>query len=282
MAPGDDQSVHFPWEHGPVRRVIVPPARDGIGEVDAVLHVVLRHHVLAIEEPRLADAQLRRHVDHEAALETRKVRPHIIHHRVDPLPAFEVGTGDVLDLEAVKTRHVRTVAPHDAGQRRLQPPQVPGPAHDALGLTVDLREFLRLLAAKTLGGFGINSAEPEDGRQDVRPLRERSAGGRGDVEVAGRIDDHVAHDRLAARFRLAQDAPDAPVLDDRFREPGMKPDVDAALGDHLVRDPLPTVGIERRSHDDGGRLGLGPEIEHAPSRPLPIGVPCGDALLRGG
>ena len=44
---------------------------------------------------------------------------------VDPLAALEVGAREIVDLEAVVVGHVRAVAPHDSGQRRLQPPFIP-------------------------------------------------------------------------------------------------------------------------------------------------------------
>jgi hypothetical protein len=67
---------------------------------------------------------------------------------------------------------------------------------------------------------------------------------------------------------LSQTTPvNAPVLDQRTREPRVQAQLDAVLRHHLERDPLPAVGIEGGREDDRMRLGLGVEVERAPARP---------------
>ena len=91
-------------QHGAVGRVVVAAARDGVGEMDALHHVVLGDDVLALEQPRLADADLRRDVDDVAVLEARHVGAHEVDQRIDALAALELGLGQVLDLDAVDSR----------------------------------------------------------------------------------------------------------------------------------------------------------------------------------
>ena len=102
-------------------------------------------------------------------------------------------------FERVEAGHVRAVAPDDAGQRRLQPPELPGAADQALRLLVDPGEFLRLLDAEVLGLLGVDAAEAKHRRDDVAALGEGRAGGGRDVEIAGGVDHDVAEDRLRAR-----------------------------------------------------------------------------------
>ena len=195
------------------------------------------------------------------------------------LRPFEVGARQVLDLQAVIAGHVRAVAPHDAGQRRLQPPVVPRAAHGALGLPVELGELLRLGCREALGLLGVDIAEPEHRGDDVGALDELRAGGGRDVEIAGGVDHHVGEDRLASGLRFADHAADAAVLHDRLREPRVQPHVDAGLRDHLVRDALPAVRIERRGKHDRLRLHLRAEVMAAPARPFAVLLPALAALL---
>src|SRR6185369_12787948 len=104
---------------------------------------------------------------------------------------------------------------------------------------------------------GVDVPEPEHGRDHVRADDVRRAGPRGDVEIAGGVDDDLGQQRLAAGFRLYDDAAHAPVLDDRLGEPAVQPQIHAALDDQIVRDPLPAVRIERDGVDDGLRLAVG-------------------------
>ena len=71
VPPGNQKLIDTAGQQRPVRRVVVTPARDAVGEVDAVGNVVVGHDVLAPEHTRLAYSGLRRHVDELAALEAR-------------------------------------------------------------------------------------------------------------------------------------------------------------------------------------------------------------------
>jgi hypothetical protein len=53
--------------------------------------------------------------------------------------AFRLGGQHVLRRQPVITRHMRTIAPHDARQGRLQPPHAPGTADDPAHLAVRRR-----------------------------------------------------------------------------------------------------------------------------------------------
>ena len=280
MPAGDDQAFDLLRQHRTIGRVVVAPARHCVGKPDALHHVVLGDHILAFEQPRLADAELRRDIDHEAILEARHVRTHEIDQCVDALAPLEIGAREVLDLEPVIAGHVRAIAPHDAGQRGLEPPMVPRAAHGALGLPVELGELLWLRGGESLGLLGIDIPEPEHGRDDVRPFDEFRAGGCRDIEITGRIDHNVRNDRFAPRLGLADDPADAAVLHDCFRKPRVQPHVHAGLGDHLVRDALPAIRIEGGCEHDRLRLHLRAEIMAAPARPLAVFLERLSTLLR--
>ena len=80
--------------------------------------------------------------------------------------------------------------------------------------------------------------------ENVAVLGKRGAGRGGDVEIAGGVDHHVAHDRLAALFALDDDAADARVMDNRAGERRMQAEVDAGLQHHVVAGAFPTIRIE--------------------------------------
>ena len=227
----------------------------------------------------MADAELRRDVDHEAVLEARHLLAHEIDQRIDALAPFEVGARQVLDLQPVIAGHVRAVAPHDAGQRRLEPPVVPRAAHRALGLPVERRECFRFGGREALGLVGVHIAEPEHRADDVGAFDEFCARRCRHVEIAGGVDHRVGEDRLASGFRFADHAADAAVLHDRPGEPRMQPHIDARRCDQIVRDALPAVRIERRRHHDRLRFCLRAEVMTAPARPFAVFVPALAALL---
>ena len=133
----------------------------------------------------------------KALLEARQLFAHEGDQRGDALAPLEIGAREILDLDAVEAGHMRAIAPDDARQRRLQPPFVPGAAHDPLRLAVDRVEGGGLLVFEALGRLDIDAAEAEHGRHDIGAVAERRAGGGGDVEIAARVDDDLAHDRLA-------------------------------------------------------------------------------------
>src|SRR5262249_51643559 len=116
--------------------------------------------------------------------------------------------------------------------------------------------------------FGVDTTETEHRRHHVGALGELGTCRCSHVEIAAGIDDDVAQERLATLFRLADRAFDAAVVYDRLREPGVEPEIDASLRDHVVGDTLPAVGVESRGHDDGQRLRRGPEIMNAPPGPF--------------
>ena len=99
-------------------------------------------------------------------------------------------------------------------------------------------------------------------------MGERRAGRRGDIEIAGGVDDDLAHDRLPAALALADDADDAAILDDCARKPAVQPDIDFRLADHRVGRALEAVGIERGGVADRLGLDVRMKVEHAPARPF--------------
>ena len=163
---------------------------------------------------------------------------------------------------------MRAVAPHDARQRRLEPPLVPRAADDPLGFAIDRAEGARLFVFEPFGRIDIDSAEPEDGGHHIGAVGERRAGRGGDIEIAGSVDDDLAHDRLPAALGLADDAGDAAVLDDRARKPAVQPHIDLRLADHRVGYALEAVGIEGGGVADRLGLDVRMKVEHAPARPF--------------
>src|SRR2546427_4004126 len=121
-----------------------------------------------------------------------------------------------------------------------------------------------------------------DQRHDVRAVDARRAGAGEDVAVTGRVDHQAPEDGLAARFRFHHDAAYRAALDDRAREPGMKAQLHARFEHHLLRDLLPSFGIERAGIDDG----LGPlsavQLFEAPAHPaVPhLGIVAEAVVLR--
>ena len=265
---GDQQLADAARQHRAIGIVIVASARDAVGEMPPLRHVFLGHDIDAVEQPRLANADLRRDVDHEGPLEAGHLVAHESDQRGDALAPLEIGAREIFDLDAVEARHVRAIAPDDARQRRLQPPFVPGAADDPLRFAIDRAESAGLLVFETLGRLDIDAAEAEHGRDDIGAVGERRAGRGGDVEIAAGVDDDLAHDRLPPALGLADDAGDAAVLDDRAREPAMQPQVDLRLADHRVGDALEAVGIERGGVADRLRLDVRMKVEHAPARPF--------------
>ena len=269
MPPGDEKLLHPDREQGPVWGVVVATAADRVREVDPAHDVLLGDDVLPLEESRLPHPGLGREVDEVRALEPGHVRAGVVEELAHPAPTLELGRGEVGDLHAVETGHVRAVAPDDAGERGLQPPVLPAPADEALGLPVDLREALRLPELEPLGGVRVDPADPRYGGDDVGPLLERRPRARGDVEVARRVDHHVAPDGLRPLLGLDDRPRRPPVLvDDRRLEPAVQAKLDPCLGNHLEGGVLEAVRVECGREDDGVGLGVGVEVEHPPPRPL--------------
>ena len=188
MPPGDQQPVDAPRQHRAIGRVVVTAARDAVGEVHAAGDVVLGDDILAVQEPGLAHPGLRRDVDHVAAREARQVGARIVDQSMDPAAAFELGVGQIFDLQPVEAGHVRAVAPDDARQRGLQPPVVPASADDAFGLAVDGAEAARLVELEAFGFVGIDAAQAEHRRDHVAAVDERGTGAGRHIQIAGRID----------------------------------------------------------------------------------------------
>jgi hypothetical protein len=118
-----------------------------------LLQVFLGQDVFALQQPGLAHAGLRRDIDDETFLEAGQLAWRTKSTSACRwFAALDLGRGQVFDLLAVQPGHVRAVAPDDAGQRRLEPPQAPGAAQDLLDLAVQRGVRLGLLALETFGG----------------------------------------------------------------------------------------------------------------------------------
>ena len=98
-----------------------------------------------------------------------------------------------------------------------------------------------------------------DQGHDVRAPRGRRARAAEDITVAGRIDDHPAHDRLPAGLGFRDHPSYGAVLDEGPRAPRVKTQVDAGFQRHLLRGLLPAFGVEGRGVDD--RLRFLPRVE---------------------
>ena len=77
-------------------------------------------------------------------------------------------------------------------------------------------------------------------RREVR----RGAGTVGDVGVAGRVDHHLAHDRLAARLGLHDDPRHPVALHDGRDEAAVQHGMDAGLLDQPVGDELEALAVD--------------------------------------
>ena len=238
------------------------------GKPHAPGHVLLAHHVLSFEHPRLPHPRLRRHVHHVAVRKSRQPGAHMLDHAMDAVAPLELGAREVGDLHAVQPRHVRAVAPHDPRQRRLQPPVVPRAADHPPRLEVECGMGRRLLELEPLRLVGVHAAEAEHRRHHVGAVAVRGARGGGDVEVAGRVDHHRAHDRLASLLALDDHALDPPVAHDAAGEQAVQPQVDPGLPHHVVARALPAVGIEGDRVADRVRFRARVEVEQSPARPL--------------
>ena len=265
---GDQELVHFLGQQRAVRVVVVAAAGHGVGEVPAGGDVVLGHDVLALEQAGLPDAHLGGDVQHVAVLEAGQVGADVVHGLGDPVAGGELGGGHVRRVDAVEAGHVRGVAPDDAVDGGLEPPQFPGAAEEALDLAVDGAGFLRVGLLERFGGVGVDVAEAEDEGGEVAVLDVAGAGPGGDVDVAGGVDDDVRHKRLRAGLGLADDALHHAVVHDGAGEPGVQAEVDAGFADEVVGDALPAVRVERRGVADRLRGGVGVEVEGAVAAPL--------------
>src|SRR5207247_4381129 len=100
-------------------------ARHRVREARALREIFLVEHIFAAKEASLPDAGLWRDVDQIAMLETRHMAADVVEQLRDVLSALYLGARQVFDPEPVQSRHVRTVAPHHAGERCFQPPVRP-------------------------------------------------------------------------------------------------------------------------------------------------------------
>ena len=72
MPAGDQQLPNVARQQRAIGGVVVAAAGDAVGEVAlSPHHVVLGHHIDAVQQPRLAHPDLRRHIDDERLLEAR-------------------------------------------------------------------------------------------------------------------------------------------------------------------------------------------------------------------
>jgi hypothetical protein len=101
MPAGDQQPIETLRQYRAIRRVIITAAGDAVGEVHAASHIVLGDDVFALQEAGLADAGLRRDVDHVTTLEARKVSAHIVDQSMNPAPPFKLGLGQIFHFQPV-------------------------------------------------------------------------------------------------------------------------------------------------------------------------------------
>ena len=188
------------------------------------------------------------------------------------LAPLDFGARQVFHLLAIEPGHVRAVAPDDAGQGRLQPPQAPGAAQYLLDAPIQCGIGLRFLALVMFRGVRIDSAEAEHGGHDVVSAGMRRAGRGRHIQVAGRVDHHVTQNRLRAALAFTDHPAHGAVFDQRVREPGMQAQIDAGLLHHVERHAFPAIGVEGGGKTDGVRLRMGMEIEGAVAVPA---LACG-------
>ncbi|MDI2020383.1 hypothetical protein PJL18_00887 [Paenarthrobacter nicotinovorans] len=268
MPSGHQELVHFLGQQRTVGVVVVPAACHGVCEVAALGDVVLGHDVFALQEPGLADAHLGGDVQHVAVFEAREVGADVIHGLGDPVTGSELCCGHVGGVDTVETGHVRGVAPDDAVDGGLEPPQFPGAAEEALDLAVDGAGFLRIGLLEGFGRVGVDVPEAEDQGGEVVVLGVAGTGTGCDVDVTGGVNDDVGHEGLRAKFRFADDALDHAVVHDGTGEPGVQAEVHSGFADEVVGYPLPAVGVEGGGVANGLGVGVGVEVEGAEAPPL--------------
>ena len=283
VAPGHEDLLHAHRQQGAVGGVVVTAAANGVVEMHALHDIALGNHILAFEQAGLAHAGLGSEIHDIGALEARNVFACEFQQCLPcGPPALELRRRQVRHLHAVEAGHVRAVAPHHAGERRLQPPVLPGAADQALRLLVELGEPFRLLELEAFRFIGIDAAHARDSRDDEGALGERSAGARRDIQVAGGVDDDFGPNGLRPLLGFDDHASGPPVFDDGGLEPAVQAQLDAGLPHHVERRLLEAVRIEGCGEDDGVGLGARVEVEHAPAGPLPperLGRPdCGVAV----
>lgn len=272
MTASDDQLIDLLRQHCPVRRVVVAATADRVGEMSPGHHIVFGHDIVAFQEPGLADAGLRGEIDDIGIFKARHFFTREIQQTGDAGAAFQLRLGQILHLEATQFRHMRAVEPDNAGQRRLQPPEGPAPADQALGLMIDQLEGLRVLTLEPLGCVGINAAPAGNRRQDKVGFDMRSAGAGGNIEITRCIDDDITEDCLHACLGLADHAPDRLAFNDRGREPAMGSEFDARQTQNVISGTFEGVGIESGRKADRMRHGLRVKIEESPARPALPGI----------
>ena len=128
----------------------------------------------------------------------------------------------------------------------------------------------RLLVFEALRRIGVDTSQAEHRCHDVAALDVRCARRRRNVEIARRIDDDVAQDRLAPGLGLADHTLDPAIFHQRAREPGMQPQLNPELLHPFERNALPAVRIERSREADRVRCLVAVEIERPPARPAAI------------
>ncbi len=121
------------------------------------------------------------------------------------------------------------------------------PVAVGLGIGLDRFDEARLVDARhrehDRRGHHLLARRLEDGR----------ARARGDVRIAGAVDDALREDCLAAGLAFGDDAGDRAVAEDRRHEQSMQHRIDAGFLHQLVGDPLEHFRVERVAD----RLGLG-------------------------
>ena len=257
-------------QHRAIRHGVIATPCDRVRKARALREIFLVEHILARKEARLPDPRLWRDVDEIATLEPRHMAADVIEQVRDMLAALYLGARQVFDLQPVQSRHVRTVAPHDAGQRGFQPPVRPRVADPLLCLFVQNGECGWLPVFEALRRIGVDTSQAEHRRHDVTALDMRCARRRRNVEIAGCIDDDVAQDRLASGLGLADDALDLAIFHQRAREPGMQPQLNPELLHPFERNALPAVRVERSREANRVRCLVAVEIERTPARPAAI------------
>ena len=218
-------------QHRAIRHGVVATPCDRVRETRALREIFLVKHILAFEQARLPDAGLRRDVDQIAVFEARHMAADVVEQLRDVLAALYLGVCQVFDLEPVQSRHMRTVAPHHAGERCFQPPVRPRVADRLLRLFVQLDKCGRFRVFEALRRIGVDTSQAKHRSHDVTALHVRRTGRRRNVEIARCIDDDVAQNRFAPSLGFADDALDPAIFDQRAREPGMQPQLDPQLLD---------------------------------------------------
>ena len=149
------------------------------------------------------------------------------------LTALDFSPGQVFDLLPVQPRHVRAVAPDHAWDGCLEPPKPPGSTQKLLDLSIQCGVGLGLLSLVALSGLGVHVTQAKDRGHDVVAAGMRCACRGGNIEVASGINDHLAQDGLRPALAFADHAANFAVFNQGVREPGVQPQLNAGLSNHV-------------------------------------------------